>query len=45
VPGDEDVRGLDVAMDDALLVRVLDGVTDLGEELEPLRVERWCWSQ
>jgi hypothetical protein len=30
VEGDEDVRGLDVAVDDALLVGVLDGLADLG---------------
>ena len=36
VQGHQDVRGLDVAMDDALLVRVLDGVTDLHEQVEPL---------
>ena len=33
---DENVRGLDVAVDDALLVRVLDRVTDGNEKLEPL---------
>src|SRR2546428_713207 len=31
-----DVRGLDVAVNDALLVRVLDGLTDLYEELKPV---------
>ena len=35
VQGDEDVRGFDVAMDDALLVSVLDGVADLDEQFEP----------
>ena len=35
VQRDEDVRRLDVAVDDALLMRVLDGVTDLDEEIEP----------
>ena len=30
---DEDVRRLQIAMDDALLVRVLDGVADLREQL------------
>jgi len=33
---DQDVRGLEVAVDDAFLVRVLDGVTDLDEEVQPL---------
>jgi hypothetical protein len=32
VEGDEDVRGLDVPVDDALLVGVLDGLADLDEE-------------
>ena len=32
---DEDVRRLDVAVDETLRVGVLDGVADLGEELEP----------
>jgi hypothetical protein len=36
VQRDEDVRRLDVAMDDALLVRVLDGVADLDEQIQPL---------
>jgi hypothetical protein len=30
------VRGLDVAMDNPLLMRVLDGLADLNEQLEPL---------
>ena len=34
--GDEDVRGLEVAVDDALLVRVLDALAELDEQLEPL---------
>ena len=34
---DQHVRRLDVAVDDALLVRVLDGVGDLRHQLEPLR--------
>ncbi len=34
--GDEDVRRLDVAVDDPLLVRVLDGMADLGEEVQAL---------
>ena len=38
---DQDVRRLDVAMDDALLVRVLDGVANGDEQLEPL-VRRPC---
>jgi hypothetical protein len=33
----EDVRGLDVAVDDALLVRVLDGLANLDEQSEPGR--------
>ena len=32
----EDVRGLDVAMDDPLLVRVLDGLANLDEQIEPI---------
>ena len=35
--GDEDVAGLEVAVDDAFLVGVLDGAADLEEELEALR--------
>ena len=31
----EDVRRLDVAVDDPLLVRVLDGLADLDEQIEP----------
>ncbi len=34
--GDQHVRGLEVAMEDAAPVRVLDAVADLHEELEPL---------
>ena len=38
---DEDVARLEIAMDQAALVRVLHGVADPGDELEPLpRVER-----
>jgi len=33
---DENVRGLDIAVNDSLLMRVLDGVADLGEEIQPL---------
>jgi hypothetical protein len=33
--GDHDVRRLEVAMDDSLLVRVLDRVADLNEQLQP----------
>ncbi len=36
VEGDQDVTGLDVAVDDALLVRVLDRLADGDEQLEPL---------
>ena len=32
---DQDVAGLEVAVDDALLVRVLDAAADAEEELEP----------
>ena len=34
--GDQDVRRLDVAVDDALLVGVLDRLADLDEQLQPL---------
>ena len=34
------VGRLDVAVDDPLLVRVLDGVADLDEQLQPLRAGR-----
>jgi hypothetical protein len=43
LPGlvDEDVAGLEVAVDHALLVGVLDGVADLATELQTLtRTER-----
>ena len=33
---DENVRRFEVAMDDAFLVRVLDGLADLREQFEPL---------
>ena len=33
---DEDVGGLEVAVDDAFWVGIVDGVSDLGEELEPV---------
>src|SRR5207244_908314 len=36
VDGDQDVGRLDVAVDDAFLVRVLDGVTNLAEQRQPL---------
>src|SRR5439155_22587057 len=36
VVGHQDVRGLDVAVNDAFLMRVLDGVTNLHEQIEPL---------
>ena len=40
---DQHVRRLDVAMNDALLVGVLDGLADRDEQLQPLsrRVSRW----
>jgi hypothetical protein len=34
VQRDQDVGGLDVAVDDPLLVRVLDGLADLDEEIQ-----------
>ena len=36
VQGDEDVRGFEVAVDDPFLMRVLHGVADLDEKIEPL---------
>src|SRR5690606_39600044 len=36
VGGDEDVRRLEVAVDDEAAVRVLDGAADADEEAEPL---------
>ena len=42
VQRDEDVRGLDVAVDDALLMRVLDGLADLDEQIEPFARWRGC---
>ena len=33
---DKNVRGLEVAMDDQILVRVLDGGAEIDEELQPL---------
>ena len=36
VHGHQDVRRLDVAVDDPLLVRVLDRLADRDEQLEPL---------
>jgi hypothetical protein len=33
---DQNVRRLDVAVNDAFLMRVLDGLTDLDEQVEPL---------
>ena len=41
--GDQDVRRLEVAVDDALLVGVLDGVADLDEKLQPLRGWKACF--
>ena len=40
---DQDVRGLEVPVDDRLLVRVLDALADLDEELEPLLGVERCW--
>ena len=45
VDGDENVRGLDVAVNDALLVRVLDGLANLDEQVEPRSVESFASSQ
>ena len=45
VEGDQDVRRLDVAVDDALLVRVLDRLADRDEQLEALAMESRCSSQ
>jgi hypothetical protein len=42
---DQDVRGFDVAMDDALLMGVLDGLGDLDEQVEPLPGGRLFSSQ
>jgi len=36
VQGDQNIGGLDVAVDDALLVGVLDGLANLDEPLEAL---------
>jgi hypothetical protein len=38
--GDQDVRGLDVAVDDALLMRVLNGLANLDEQVEPVARSR-----
>ena len=42
VQRDQDVRGLDVAVDDALLMRVLDGLADLDEQVQPFARWRDC---
>ena len=43
---DQDVRRLDVAVDDPLLMRVLDGLADLDEQVQPLaRSSSLFWSQ
>jgi hypothetical protein len=34
VYGNEDVRGFEIAVDDAFLVRVLDGLADLDEKFK-----------
>ena len=36
VLGDQNIRRFDVAMNDALLMRVLDGLANLDEQFEPL---------
>ena len=38
----QDVGRLDVAVDDALLVRMLDRVADQDEQFQPLRVVAGC---
>ena len=41
--GDEDVRGLDVAMDDVAAVRGIEPIDDLNRKIERLfRRERLC---
>ena len=46
VQGDQDVRWLDVAMNDAFLVRMLDGMANLDEQFERARRCRdLFWSQ
>ena len=41
VSGDENVRGLEVAVDDALLMRVLDCLADMNEQPQPL-LQSWA---
>jgi hypothetical protein len=46
VRADQHVRRLQVAVDDALAVRVLHRVADLREQLQPLAaIVSWFWSQ
>ena len=45
VRGDQDVRRLEVPVDDPLLVGVLDRLADLDEQLQPLRGVSRCSSQ
>ena len=46
VQRDQDVRRLEVAVDDPLLVRVLHRLADLDEQLQPLGGSAgWAWSQ
>ena len=46
VQRDQDVRRLEVAVDDPLLMRVLDRLADRDEQLQPLaRSSGWFWSQ
>ena len=46
VQRDQDVRRLEVAVDDAFLMGVLHGLADVGEQLQPLARRRgWFLSQ
>ena len=45
VVGHQDVGGLQVAVDDPLLMGVLDGLANGDEQLQPLRGVRRCSSQ
>ena len=42
VDGHEDVRGFDIAVNDAFLVRVLDGLADLDEQIRAASGWRAC---
>jgi len=45
VVGHQDVRGFDVAMDNAFLVGVLDRLADFYEQVDRCCIERLFWSQ